>query len=140
MLRPLNQEREKGDTMGKSATLLSAALLFALAAGPAVAQDKKAEKKAPVRAMKVLLDNDKVRVTESVFKPGEENPMEPRGYRIGRVLKGSTTVERRHSNGKVEKIEWKEGGIYESGPDNASAKNVGKGEVVLYTVTIKQAK
>ena len=126
--------------MGKSATLLAAALFFALAAGPAVSQDKKAEKKAPIRAMKVLLDNDKVRVTESVFKPGEENPMEPRGYRIGRVLKGNTTVERRHSNGKVEKIEWKEGGVYESGPDNASAKNVGKGEVVLYTVTLKQAK
>jgi hypothetical protein len=66
--------------------------------------------------------------------------MDARGYRIGRVLKGSTTVERRHSNGKVEKIEWKEGGVYQSGPDNASTKNVGKGTVVLYTVTLKQAK
>ena len=125
--------------MSKAAGIVAFVVAAALATA-AIAQDKKAEKKAPVRAMKVLLDNDKVRVTESVFKPGEENPMEPRGYRIGRVLKGSTTVERRHSNGKVEKIEWKEGGIYESGPDNASAKNVGKGEVVLYTVTIKQAK
>ncbi|HUQ75952.1 MAG TPA: hypothetical protein VM183_14590 [Burkholderiales bacterium] len=111
-----------------------------LLAGSVAAQDKKAEKKAPVRAAKVLLDNDKVRVTESVFKPGEENPMEPRGYRIGRVLKGSTTIERRHKDGKVEKIEWKEGQVYQSGPDNASAKNIGKGEVVLYTVTLKQAK
>ena len=90
--------------------------------------------------MKVLVDNDKVRVTESVFKPGEENPMEARGYQINRVLKGNTTVERRHKDGKVEKIEWKEGGVYQSGPDFASAKNVGKGEVTLYTVTVKQAK
>jgi hypothetical protein len=126
--------------MSKSGLLVAACFIAAAVAAPAMAQEKKAEKKAPVRAMKVLLDNDKVRVTESVFKPGEENPMEPRGYRIGRVLKGNTTVERRHSNGKVEKIEWKEGGVYQSGPDNASAKNVGKGEVVLYTVTLKKEK
>ena|SRR5438105_9460291 len=123
--------------MGKPLVL---AMLLALAAAPALAQDKKAEKKGPIRAQKILLDNDRVRVTESVFKPGDENPMEPRGYRIGRVLKGNTTVERRHANGKVEKIEWKEGRVYEAGPDNASAKNIGKGEVVLYTVTLKQAK
>jgi hypothetical protein len=126
--------------MSKSGLLVAACFVAAAVAAPAMAQEKKAEKKAPVRAMKVLLDNDKVRVTESVFKPGEENPMEPRGYRIGRVLKGNTTVERRHSNGKVEKIEWKEGGVYQSGPDNASAKNIGKGEVVLYTVTLKKEK
>jgi hypothetical protein len=126
--------------MSKSGVLVAACFIAAAVAAPAMAQEKKAEKKAPVRAMKVLLDNDKVRVTESVFKPGEENPMEPRGYRIGRVLKGNTTVERRHSNGKVEKIEWKEGGVYQSGPDNASAKNIGKGEVVLYTVTLKKEK
>jgi hypothetical protein len=123
--------------MGKSLVL---AMVLALAGAPALAQDKKAEKKGPIRAQKILLDNDRVRVTESVFKPGDENPMEARGYRIGRVLKGNTTVERRHANGKVEKVEWKEGQVYEAGPDNASAKNVGKGEVVLYTVTLKQAK
>jgi hypothetical protein len=126
--------------MGKSATLLAGALLCALAAGPALAQDKKTDKKAPVRATKVLVDNDKVRVTESVFKPGEENPMEARGYRINRVLKGTTTIQRTHANGKVEKIEWKEGGVYQAGPDNASSRNIGKSEVVLYTVTLKQAK
>jgi hypothetical protein len=115
-------------------------LLCALAAGPALAQDKKTDKKAPVRATKVLVDNDKVRVTESVFKPGEENPMEARGYRINRVLKGTTTIQRTHANGKVEKIEWKEGGVYQAGPDNASSRNIGKSEVVLYTVTLKQAK
>jgi len=125
--------------MSKSACAM-AILVAAILAVPAAAQDKKTEKKAPIRATKILLDNDKVRVTESVFKPGEENRMEPRGYRVGRVLKGSTTVERRHKDGRVERIEWKEGGVYQAGPDNASAKNVGKGEVVLYTVTLKQAK
>jgi hypothetical protein len=125
--------------MSKAAGMLALVVAAVFATG-AIAQGKKADKKEAIRAMKVLLDNDTVRVTESVFRPGEENPMEPRGYRIGRVLKGNTTIERRHSNGKVEKIEWKEGGVYEAGPDNASAKNVGKGEIVLYTVTVKQAK
>ena len=126
--------------MSKSACAMAMLVSAVLFAGPVAAQEKKADKKAPVRAMKILVDNDKVRVTESVFKPGEENPMEPRGYRIGRVLKGNTTIERRHKDGKVEKIEWKEGQVYQSGPDNASAKNIGKSEVVLYTVTLKQAK
>ena len=103
---------------------------------PATAQDKKA----PIRAQKVLLDNDRMRATEGVFKPGEVNPMEARGHRVTRVLKGSTTIERSHSNGKTEKIEWKEGGVYYSSADNASAKNIGKSEVTIYTVTMKEKK
>jgi hypothetical protein len=109
-------------------------------AHPATAQDKKADKKAPVRAQKVLLDNERMRATESVFKPGEVNPMEARGNRVTRVLKGNTTIERTHSNGKTEKIEWKEGGVYYSPADNASAKNIGKGEVTIYTVSVKPEK
>ena len=81
-----------------------------------------------------------MRATESMFKPGEVNPMEPRGHRVTRVLKGSTTIERTHSSGKTEKIEWKEGGVYYSPADNASAKNIGKGEVTIYTVTMKEKK
>jgi hypothetical protein len=125
--------------MSKSACVL-ALLVSAVLAGPVAAQEKKVEKKAALRANKTLLENGKVRVSESVFKPGEENPMEFRPYRINRVLKGSTTIERRHKDGKVEKLEWKEGGVYEAGPDTSSNKNVGKSEVTIYTVIIKQAK
>ena len=109
------------------------------AAPPVTAQDRKADK-APVRATKVLLDNDRMRATESMFKPGEVNPMEPRGHRVTRVLKGSSTIERTHADGKKEKLEWKEGGVYFSPADNASAKNIGKGEVTIYTVTMKEKK
>jgi len=121
--------------MSRSACAM-AILAAAILAAPAIAQDKKA----PIRAQKMILDNERVRVTEGVFKPGEMNPMEPRGYRITRVLKGSTTIERRHKDGKVEKIEWKEGAVIQSGPDHASSRNIGKGEVTIYTVTVKQAK
>jgi hypothetical protein len=120
--------------------LIAAFVLAGAIAMPAMAQDKKVDKKASIRAQKILVDNDRVRASESTFKPGEANPMEPRGYRVTRVLKGNSTVERTHKDGKVEKIEWKEGGVYVSPADNASSKNVGKSEVVIYTVTIKQAK
>jgi hypothetical protein len=116
--------------------LIPAFFLTGAIAQPAVAQEKKAEK-APVRAQKILVDNDRVRVVESVWKPGEVNPLVPRGYRVTRVLKGSTTILRTHADGKTETIEWKEGGVYVSPADNASSKNVGKSEVVSYTVTLK---
>jgi hypothetical protein len=108
----------------RAGLLIPAILLAGAVAQPAMAQDQKADKKAPVRAQKILVDNDRVRVSESVFKPGEENPMQQRGYRITRVLKGSTSVLRTHSGGKSEKIEWKEGVVYVSPADNASTKNV----------------
>ena len=123
----------RGLCVSLSAAVLVPALFLS---PPAMAQDKKA----PVRAQKLLLDNERMRATESVFKPGEANPMEPRGHRVTRVLKGSTTIERTHANGKTEKIEWKEGGVYYSPADNASSKNIGKGEVTIYTVTMKEKK
>jgi hypothetical protein len=122
------------------ARLLIPAFVLAAGMAPSVAQDKKADKKASIRAQKILLDNEHMRATESVFKPGEMNPMEPRANRVTRVLKGNTTIERTHSNGKTEKIEWKEGGVYFAPADNASAKNIGKGEVTIYTVSAKPPK
>ena len=116
--------------------LIPAFFLAGAIAPPAIAQEKKAEK-ASVRAQKILVNNDRVRVSESVFKPDETNPMARRGYRVTRVLKGNTTVVRTHADGKTEKIEWKEGGVYVSPADNASTKNVGKSEVVIYTVVLK---
>ena len=52
--------------MNKSVALLTAALL--IAAGPALAQDKA---KAAQRVQNMLLENDKVRVYESISKPGK---------------------------------------------------------------------
>jgi hypothetical protein len=120
--------------------LVPAFLLAGALAGPVMAQEKKAEKKQAERGQKVLIDNDKIRVTESIWKPGEANPMLERGYRVTRVLSGSTTVERTHADGKKEKREYKAGDIIESGPDKLSQKNIGKGQIVTYTVTPKTKK
>jgi hypothetical protein len=120
--------------------LVPAFLLAGALAGPALAQDKKAEKKAAERGQKVLIDNDKVRVTESIWKPGESNPMVERGYRVTRVISGSTTMERTYADGKKDKREFKAGDTFASDPDKVSMKNIGKGEVVTYTVTPKTKK
>ena len=129
------------------AALFIPAFLAAAATLPAVAQDKKADKaaakpaekaaeKGPVRAQKILVDNDRVRVTESVFKPGEVNPLQKRGYRVTRVLKGSTSVERT-IEGKTERMEYKEGNVYVSPAGMSTIKNVGKSEITIYTVVLK---
>ena len=124
-------------SQGALAGLLVAAFLLAGAiAQPAVAQDKKAGK-APERAQKILLDNDRVRVTESEFKPGEANTMAQRGYRVTRVLKGNTTVVRTYADGKTETAEWKEGAVYILPAGSSSVKNVGKSAATIYTVTLK---
>ena len=115
---------------------LGVILLAGVLALPAMAQEKKTEK-ASVRAQKIYINNDRVRVSESVFKPGEVNPMAKRGYRVTRVLKGSTTLVRTHADGKAEKLEVKEGDVYFSPADNASTKNVGKSAVTIYTVVLK---
>jgi len=125
------------------AALFIPAFIAAAATLPVAAQDKKADKaaakpaeKAPVRAQKILVDNDRVRVTESVFKPGEVNPQQKRGYRVTRVLKGTTTVERT-IDGKTERLEYKEGNVYVVPAGISSTKNVGKSEVTIYTVVLK---
>jgi quercetin dioxygenase-like cupin family protein len=115
--------------------LIVPVFLVASATLPVAAQDKKAEK-GPVRATKVLADNDRVRVSESVFKPGEVNPLQKRGYRVTRVLKGSTTVERT-TDGKTERLEYKEGSVHIAPAGMTSLKNVGKSEVTIYTVVLK---
>ncbi len=119
--------------------LVAAFFLAAAVAQPAVAQDKKAAT-TPERASKVLVDDDRVRVTESVFKPGEVNPMVYRDYRITRVLQGNAPVVRTYADGRIEKSEWKEGAVIVSPAGQTSTKNVGNSEVVIYTVTLKPQK
>ena len=120
--------------------IAGAACLSLLFAGAALSQDKKG--KIPERTQKVLLENDRVRVTETVYPPGggTNTPTQP-GYRITRATKGGT-LERTYADGKKEKVVFKDGEVRESQAAAApyNLKNLGKSEVVLYTVTIKPAK
>jgi hypothetical protein len=126
--------------MPKPRALMLLVPAFALlAAQPVIAQDK-GKAKSENYSQKVLLDNERVRVTETRFKPGGEGPNIERPYRVTRALT-SGTLERTYADGKKEKREWKAGQVREQGPDKAfTPKNIGKSEVVLYTVTPKQPK
>src|SRR5712692_788917 len=125
--------------------LVPAFFVAGVIATPAMAQEKKAEKKMEKAAagkavQKILLDNDKVRVYEVTFKPGAEGANVERPYRVVRALKGGT-IERIYPDGKKQKVEWKAGEVKQLGPDAPYVpKNVGKTTIVLYGVEIKQPK
>jgi hypothetical protein len=121
--------------------LVPAFMLVGLAANPAIAQDKaKAEK--GMATLTVRLDNDKVRVFEVRFKPGDENKAVPSSlFRVVRALQGGT-LQRTYADGKTEKVEYKTDEVRLNEPSKATyiAKNIGKTDVVLYVVALKQPK
>ena len=99
----------------------------------------KAEKGKPV--VKVLHEDDRLRVTETTTKPGDTGPSIVRGLRVVRYLKGGTQ-ERTYADGKKDKVERKTGEVIVLGPDKQaySIKNIGKTTIVTYVVNIKEAK
>ncbi len=127
--------------MSKSAGVLARLLIPAIfAAGVAAVPAMAQEKKAAQRTQKVFIDNDKVRVTETTFKPGEVSPSIERPYRITRVLKGGTTV-RTYADGTTRTVEFKTGDVFAAGPDKPySSKSTSKSDIVLYSVNLKKAK
>ena len=125
--------------------LVPAFVVAGLGVQPAVAQDKAKDMKAAKAekgkaTIKVLHEDDKVRVVEATFKPGDEAPNVARPFRVVRPLKGGT-FQFTYADGKTEKVEWKTGQVKVRGPDPVfTPKNVGKSDVVLYIVFLKEPK
>ena len=120
-----------------------------VAANPSLAQDKAKDAKAAPMAkaekgkstMKLHFENDKVRVFERTYKPGDVNEEVPSGnYRVNRTIKGGT-LERTYADGKKEKIEVKDGTVRYLEPSKGGAKytvkNIGKTEIVSFVVVLK---
>ena len=69
-----------------------------VAVNPAIAQDKAKDAKAAPAAkaekgkavVEVLHEDDRVRVTETTFKPGDAGPSSVRGFRVLLVLKSGS--------------------------------------------------
>ena len=99
----------------------------------------KAEKGKPV--VKVLHEDDRVRVTEVTTKPGERGNSIVRGFRVVRFLQGGTQ-ERTYADGRKEKLERKTGEVIVAGPDKEAyyVSNIGKTTTMVYIVSIKAAK
>ena len=134
--------------MNKSARFLVGLLAIAftvagVSASPAMAQEKAKERKAAKaeqasESTKVLFDNDKVRVQEVTFKPGDQGPNIPRPFRILRVLKGGT-IQRTFPDGKTDNVVYKTGEVKVYEADKPFVpKNIGKSDIVFYVVALKE--
>ncbi len=113
-------------------TLIALAATGIATAGPALAQDA-AKERAPVT--RVLFENDKVRVTESTFKPGDVSRAK-RGTRVNYFVQGST-MERTSKDGKKEVVERKTGTAVWLEADSDVVKNVGKSTLVVVGTNFK---
>ena len=122
--------------------LLPAFFVAGIIATPAMAQEKKAEKKMEKAAMgkvavKEISKSDKLRVYEATFKPGDEAPSVERPLRVVRALKGGT-LDRIYPDGKHELLPWKANEVRVLEPTKPYAvKNIGKTTVHLYIVEIR---
>ncbi len=129
-------------------SLLVPALMLAFStATPAMKHEAEKGKAAPAAkaekgkaAVKVLFENDKVRVVEATFKPGDEAPNVARPFRVVRPLKGGT-LQRTWADGKIDKVVYKTGEVKALEADKPfTPKNIGKSDVVLYVVFVKEPK
>ncbi|HXM83445.1 MAG TPA: hypothetical protein VN929_16155 [Burkholderiales bacterium] len=111
-------------------------MLAGVIANSAMAQGK--AKAAPLKQeLKVLLENDKVRVYEARSKPGAESEMRERPFRVIRYLTNAR-IQRTDADGKTEIVERKAGEVRAAGPDKPyKTKNVGKSTYVVYVVQPK---
>ena len=129
-----------------SGLAIGAALLTGMFEAPATAQDKgKETKAAPAKAeqgmakMTILLENDKVKVFDVRYKPGDENKaVSSSAYRVIRTLEGGT-ITRTYADGKTEKVESKTGDVRFLEPTKTAytAKNTGKSDIHFYIVQLK---
>jgi len=107
-----------------------------LATTVAVAQDKAKPAEKDQRDRKVQVDNERVLVTENIYKPGASSGMAARGDRVVRALSDGQ-LEKTYPDGRKETVTWKTGQVRYTGKETYSQKNTGKTDVHLYTVTIK---
>lgn len=115
------------------ATAIAIGLITAL---PAAAQDKGKDKgKESLAVTKVLLENDKVRVTETTFKPGDVS-RGPRKDRTNYIITDGK-LERTSPQGKKSSYERKKGTAMWLPADNDVVRNVGKTTYVVIGVTNK---
>ena len=120
--------------------LVPAFFVAGVVATPAMAQGKdakaaSAKKGEPIQ--KVFLENDRVRVFEVTFRPGDAGATVERPLRVIRVLKGGT-LTLIHPDGKKEKLLWKTGEVrVRQATLPYSPKNEGKANIVLYVVYVK---
>ena len=102
-----------------------------------MAQEKVKGEKAAGRTVTVFVENDRVKVYEGRFGPGEKSPqMSDRPPRVEFAL---TDAQMRHyyPDGKTEDVTWKAGDVKWSDRATYQQENIGKTEFKIRVVQIK---
>jgi hypothetical protein len=132
--------------------LLVATVMLAFTTGAVMAQEKaKAEKSKAAPAeekmkaekakkgeptVKLLLENDRVKVQDVRFKPGDKSKMTERPDRVRYVIKGGE-FKRYYPDGKTEGYGLKAGEAIFSKKDTVASENVGKTETQWIGINLK---
>jgi hypothetical protein len=113
---------------------LIASLGFAFGSGSAMAQDVAAV--AP-KNVKVLVDNDRVRILEVLDKPGEKEPMHAHPDFVTVGL-GNTRIKVTTPDGKVVEKDRKFGDAIYSGAVTHAVENVGTADFHVILIELKK--
>ena len=95
---------------------------------------EKAKKGAPT--VKLLLENDRVRVNEIWYRPGDKGEMKERPDRVVYYIKGGE-FKRHYPDGKTENVKRKDGEVAFTKKNTAALENVGKTEVNWIGINLK---
>lgn len=124
--------------MMKKFTLIATAIIMSAFYGPVgIAQEKPKAEKANVPTTTLLVENDRVKVYEGRFKPGDKSAkMADRPPRVEFAL---TDGQMRHHypDGKTEDVAWTAGEVKWSERATYRQENVGKTEFRIRVVQLK---
>ena len=112
-------------------------LILGFVGKAATAQEKAKDEKAAGRTATVFVDNDRVKVYEGRFSPGDKSPQ--MSNRPARIEFAMTDGQMRnyYSDGKVEDVTWKAGDVKWAEPATYQQENVGKAEFRIRVVQLK---
>jgi mannose-6-phosphate isomerase-like protein (cupin superfamily) len=119
--------------------VFSAGIVMGVAGTIAAMSWLSAASAAEKNSSKVVLENDKVRVKEAVFAPGDKKPgMHTHEYpHVGVIIDGGT-LQFNYPDGKTETLELKRGGVgYREANVTHEAVNIGKSTMRVIEVEIK---
>jgi hypothetical protein len=133
----MDREKEIGmKTSTRPSIGLLALFIVLVGTGQTIGQEK-AKPATSEATVKVFVENDKVRVFEIRFKPGDQGANVARPARVLHVLKGGTLM-RTFADGKSDKRAYKTGDVvFEEAAQPFVPKNIGKSDLVFYVVFVK---
>jgi len=94
-----------------------------------------AKRKPGLSIVKILLQNDRVRLAEMTIKPGDRGKLVERPDRVRYVLKGGK-VREHFADGKVKNYRLKPGTVQWEDKSTSSMENIGKSVVRFITVQV----